>query len=298
MKKVFLGLLILILVSIKTEGAQVNSKLFETNTFQSNMNRAVGLRVNALYFRPDNITNDVEEKSDYILLDLKTDFQWGVGIAYDYNTPEGRDFKIEWLHYRNNQNNSLTANDIQGEGVTTVPYSYNSDFDFLYLEMGKWIDLNEDVLLRMHGGLAYAYIDVGQQYNFTTNTTQSTQTFKEDYLYHAVGARAGLELQFLFTPEFNVFIKTSMLALGRTGKHKYDAFRVIRNAGIVSISGLNENSPIQGALFGTDTSLALNYNQTSPSSDVIFTIGARGIVFLADWAKWGGPFVGIKWLGN
>lgn len=283
------------LILAQTTSAEMDSS--SQHPINQKSTQKLSLTINALYFRPDNIGTEVDQTKGFLLFDFSPEYRWGVGLLGRYHLDKNRRTSLEWLHYRNEVTQSnLRVNNLKGEGAVNVPYGYHSDFDILYFEIERVLDLKEYVTLQLNAGVEYAYMNVGYNFNFVSNTTQSSQTFSTDYLYHSVGPMIGLDLNFMFPSSFDLSFKSIVSILSKFGDYDLDARQINRSGGAV-INNRHEkmHNPLNGALLQTDLQCLMQYQHPTKTGNMTIFGGIRGLIFLEDLLNWGGAVVGIKW---
>lgn len=253
-----------------------------------------------LYLRSTEIDNDYPDTENFLSIHFNTQYSWGFRLAGIYHIENSEDRTLQWWHYTNQLiDNNYQIDELKGEGRTLVPYFYESDFDLVMYEFGRSLYFKDNVSIRLHGGIEYAYIHVGYSYNFTTNTTQSTHDFRDFYSFNGLGPRIGLELGFDFSSALSLDIAGAFASLAKWGNHEFENNQIDRRAGQPDRTiQTTIHEKIKGLLANLDADIQLSYTQHHSIGDVIYTGGLKGIMFmedLEDMAKWGGIMFGMRW---
>lgn len=252
----------------------------------------------ALYLKPNNI----DTKSDnYSVLEIpiETRYSWGIDLKGGYYLSDTKNWYIEWLHYRNTDNdNTLLGQQITGEPETLIHHGYQSSFDIVTLNLGQWITLKNGLMFNLHAGFAYAALDLMHRFNYQTDIIpRLTQRYFKSYQYKLYGTNVGLNIDYLFTPNVDILLNASVLTLHRGGEHHYLNEEVFTGVNVV-LKDIEIKSQLNGIMYGTDIESLLHYNIYLSSSVLSLSAGARGVIFLDDFAKWAGGTFGMKWRGS
>lgn len=279
-------------MAIKTYAYEIKHSHTLDDIFKDHFIHKIELGGSALYLKPNNI--DVETDSASVLsIPIDTFFRWGFQIDANYFFNDTKNIHIEWLHYENGiQDNILLAKQINLARAVPINHGYTSDFDIINLDIGQWIVLNNGLSFRLSAGAEYADINIDYNYDFVTVFLDSYD-FSKEHGYQLLGVRVGLDLDYAVWRNIDLVINSAVVTVHRFGDYHYRHVTSDNNANDIDVS-----SKMNGVIFGTDIEALVTYRHRLMHSELLFTGGARAIVYLKEKLSWSGATCGIKVLGN
>ena len=261
------------------------------------------IRVQALYLKPVTGNNllffGVPNTANIIHWQgINANWGWGFKLEGSYHVRTGNDINLNWYHYNNTTNNSLTTLNVV-EVPVVMSTTINPRWDAINAEFGQMVNFSEFSKIRFHGGAQYAQIS----HNYSDTVTSSTP--EQLYVkYYGFGPRFGADMAYLVGSGFGVYANGAAALL--VGNNKFNS----------TTSGTID---VLGGSYGTTTAvvpeiegkLGAKYTYAMTQGDLSLDVGYMWLNYINSQSLFttssfgnntdftlNGPYFGLKWLGS
>ncbi|ASQ46464.1 Lpg1974 family pore-forming outer membrane protein [Legionella clemsonensis] len=194
-------------------------------------NRAWDIGIGALYLKPTSPLLNPYLRSGILINDLhyhsvKSPWDWGFMAEGSYHFNTGNDVNVNWLHFNDKYNDSVSAffPEASIPRTQTAYLNFKTRLDVVNVEFAQNSHLGSKTNLRLHGGLQYANgnidRDIQQYEQILTFPTSLFHTASLEATYRGLGPRLGGDISRQLPHGFAVFAKSAMALLVGEAKTK------------------------------------------------------------------------------